>query len=189
MTDPLPLAQVYNLARLGTAGDVVQVSADETQRAAIARWAGVLWLENFSAQVDIRKLAPTRFGLSYALKADVTQACVVTLDPVPAHLEHSFSRELEFTGQTARRKPTQSKSVAKSEPESVLEVVLDSLEDEGPEQIESLHYDLAAALLEEFVLALEPYPRRPGVAFEPPGDGLEPPESPFAVLKGLKSGL
>jgi len=185
MTDPLPLAQVYNLARLGTAGDVVQVIADETQRAAIARWAGVLSLENFSAQVEIRKLAPTRFGFSYALKADVTQACVVTLDPVPAHLEHCFSRELEFTGQTARRKPAQSRS----EPESVSEVVLDSLEDEGPEQIESLHYDLAAALLEEFVLALEPYPRRPGVAFAPPSDGLEPPESPFAVLKGLKSGL
>jgi len=68
-------------------------------------------------------------------------------------------------------------------------VVLDSLEDEGPEEIESLHYDLAGPLLEEFVLALEPYPRRPGVAFEAPGDGSEPPESPFAVLKGLKSGL
>ncbi|MES2471906.1 MAG: DUF177 domain-containing protein [Pseudomonadota bacterium] len=185
MTDPLPLSQIYNLARLGNAGDTVQVSADETQRADIARWAGVLSLESFSAQVEVRKLAPTRFGLSYVLKADVTQACVVTLEPVPALLEHSFSRELEFTGQTVRRKPAQAKSGA----ESVTEVVVDSLEDEGPEEIESLHYDLAAPLLEEFVLALEPYPRRPGVAFEPPSDGLEPPESPFAVLKGLKSGL
>ncbi len=180
-TDPLPLSQVYNLARLGNAGDVVEIVAHAAQRVAIARWADVLSLENFAARVEIRKIAPTRFGLHFVLKADVTQACVVTLEPVPALLEHSFSRELEFTGQTARRKP--------SEPESVPEVVLDSLEDEGPEQIESLHYDLAGPLLEEFVLVLEPYPRCPGVAFEPPGEGLEPPESPFAVLKGLKPGL
>lgn len=185
MTDPLPLNQVYNLARLGNAGDVVEIFADEAQRAAIARWADVLSLENFAGRIEIRKVAPTRFGLSYALNADVTQACVVTLDPVPAHLEHRFSRELEFTGQTARRKSAQSKS----EPESASEVVLDSLEEEGPEEIESLHYDLAGPLLEEFVLILEPYPRRPGVAFEPPGEGLEPPESPFAVLKGLKPEL
>lgn len=185
MTDPLPLSHVYNLARLGNAGDVVEIVADEAQRTAIARWADVLSLENFAARVEIRKVAPTRFGLNYVLKADVTQACVVTLEPVPAHLEHSFSRELEFTGQTARRKPAQSKSMA----ESVPEVVLDSLEEEGPEEIESLHYDLAGPLLEELVLVLEPYPRRPGVAFEPPGEGLEPPESPFAVLKGLKPGL
>ncbi|MEY4706300.1 MAG: hypothetical protein RJB58_23 [Pseudomonadota bacterium] len=183
MTDPLPLSQVYNLARLGNAGDVVEVAADEAQRAAIARWADVLWLENFAARVEIRKLAPTRFGLNFTLKADVAQACVVTLEPVPAHLEHSFSRELVFSG-PPRRKAAQPKSVA----ESPAEVVLDSLEDEGPEEIESLHYDLAGPLLEEFVLVLEPYPRCPGVAFEPPGEGLAPPESPFAVLKGLKPG-
>ena len=180
MNDTLPLSQTYNFARLGNAGDAVTVTADATQRAAIARWAGVLSLEDFAAKVDIRKLAPNRFGLAFVLKADVTQACVVTLEPVSAHLEHCFSRELQFTGHTARRKS--------AEPESAPEVVVDSLEDEGPEEIESLHYDLAVPVLEEFVLALEPYPCRPGVAFEPPTDGLEPPGSPFAVLKGLKPG-
>jgi uncharacterized metal-binding protein YceD (DUF177 family) len=180
MTDTLPLSQIYNFARLGNAGDAVTVTADADQRAAIAGWAGILSLEAFSAQVDIRKLAPTRFGLSFTLKADVTQACVVTLEPVAAHLEHQFKRELVLSSQP-RRKANQ--------PESAPEVVLDSEEDEGPEEIESLHYDLAVPVLEEFALALEPYPRRPGVAFEPPSDGLEPPESPFAVLKGLKPGV
>ncbi len=180
MTDTLPLSQIYNFARLGNAGDAVRVTADADQRVAIARWAGILSLEDFSAQVDIRKLAPTRFGLTFALKADVTQACVVTLEPVAAHLEHSFNRELVLSAQPRRRA---------AQPESAPEMVLDSEEDEGPEEIESLHYDLAVPVLEEFVLALEPYPRRPGVAFEPPADGLEAPESPFAVLKGLKPGL
>jgi uncharacterized metal-binding protein YceD (DUF177 family) len=180
MTDTLPLSQIYNLARLGHAGDTVAIATDEAQRAAIALWAEVLSLENFSAEVEICKSELNRFALAFVMHVDVTQACVVTLDPVPAHLKHSFSRELHFTGQARRKAPA---------PESVPEVVLESLEEEGPEEIESLHYDLAGPLLEEFVLALEPYPRRPGVAFEPPGDGFQPPESPFAVLKGLKSGV
>jgi uncharacterized metal-binding protein YceD (DUF177 family) len=180
MTEALPLSQIYNLARLGNAGDRIAIPTDEAQRAAIARWADVLSLESLLVKVEIKKLAPNHYGLEFAMTADVTQACVVTLEPVPAHLEHRFSRELLFTGQVRRKAPP---------PESAPEVVLDSLEDEGPEEIESLHYDLAGPLLEEFVLVLEPYPRCPGVAFEAPGDGLEAPESPFAVLKGLKPGL
>lgn len=180
MTDQLPLNHVYNLGRLGNAGDTVSFSADPGQRAAIAKWSGVLSLESFAVAVDIKKLGATRFGLEFQVMADVTQACVVTLEPVPAHLETRFIRELHFTGQTRRKK---------SEDESVADLVLDAAEEEGPEEIESLHYDLGGPALEEYVLALEPYPRAPGVAFHPPADGLEAAESPFAVLKGLKPGL
>ena len=176
----LPISQSYNLARLGNAGDQVTITADEAQRAAIASWTGIVSLQSFEAAVQIKKLSPNRFGLAFHLVADVTQACVVTLEPVPSHMDHSFSRELHFTG-PVRHRPASDHSAA----DSVSEVVLDA-EEEGPEEIESLHYDLAAPLLEEFVLSLEPYPRRPGVEFAPQTDGQERPESPFAVLKGLK---
>ncbi len=69
------------------------------------------------------------------------------------------------------------------------DLVLDSAEEEGPEEIESLHYDLAGPALEEYVLGLEPYPRAPQVWNFSPRRWLEAPESPFAVLKGLKPGL
>ena len=62
-------------------------------------------------------------------------------------------------------------------------------DEDVPEEIESLHYDLAGPLLEEFVLALDPYPRAPGGGISaPPKAADDRPESPFAVLKGLKSG-
>jgi hypothetical protein len=178
MIEALPLTQTYNLSRLGNAGDTVTFAADTDQRQAIAAWSGVLAIDSFSVSVTLRKLAPTRFGLDFILTADVHQACVVTLEPVPAHLETRFSRELLFTG-PARRKP---------EPpaESSTDLVLDAGEEEGSEEIESLHFDLAGPALEEYVLALEPYPRRPGVAFTPQSDASDRPESPFAVLKGLK---
>ena len=92
--------------------------------------------------------------------ADVVQACVVTLEPVPAHIERRFTRELHLA---ERRKQPQSES----------EVVLDAGLEEGPEEIDNLHYDLAGPVLEEYVLALEPYPRCPGVEFAPPSDGPE----------------
>jgi uncharacterized metal-binding protein YceD (DUF177 family) len=177
MTEGLPLTQAYNLARLGNSGDEVRIDADEAVRAAIAAWSGVLSLEKLQALVKIAKLGPTRFALDFTLDADVTQACVVTLDPVPGHIAHSFRRELEFTG-PSRRKPV--------EDDSGPDLVLDLTKEEGPEQIESLHYDLAGPLLEEYVLSLEPYPRRPGVEFAPPPEASQGPESPFAVLKGLK---
>jgi len=177
MTAGIPLAHSYNLARLGNAGDTVTITADEAQRAAIAKWSGVLSLEKLEAQVDIKRLGPNRFGLEFALEVAVTQACVVTLEPVPARIERRFTRELHFVG-PVRHKPVTD--------DSGPDLVLDSAEEEAPEEIESLHYDLAGPVLEEYVLALEPYPRRPGVEFMPETGPSAPPESPFAVLKSLK---
>lgn len=185
MTDILPLSHSYNLARLGNAGDAVTFSADAEQRAAIARWSGVLSVEAFSVTVDIRKAGPVHFGLTFRLTADVTQACVVTLDPVPAHLEQTFSRDLHFTGPARHRGERTSPKDSESPKDRESEVDL-TAEEEGPEEIESLHYDLAGPALEEYVLALDPYPRRPGVAFQAQTEGQDRPESPFAVLKGLK---
>jgi len=100
---------------------------------------------------------------------------VVSLADVPSHIDRRFTRDLHFDPALKR---------TKEQPEEDL-----LQEDDKPEEIDSLHYDLAAPLIEEFVLAIDPYPRAPGVAFEAPKETLPPPESPFAVLKGLKSGL
>lgn len=178
MTEGLPLSHDYNLARLGNAGDEVHFAADADCRAAIARWSGVVSVEKLEARVEIRKISPARFGLTFHLVADVTQSCVVSLEPVVSHMERDFERELHFAGPVRHKLP-----------ESEAELVLDSDPDEGPEEITSLHYDLAVPVLEEYALSLEPYPRRPGVEFAPKTEPEAVPESPFAVLKGLKTGL
>jgi len=177
-----PLSHSYNLARLGNAGDEVHFAASESERAALAKWAGVLSVEKLDVAVQIKKLAPDRFGLGFELAAEVTQACVVTLEPVQGRIQHSFSRELIFTG-PSRHRPDQPKN--KGESEGVLDVNLDEGE-EVPEEITSLHLDLAVPVLEEFALSLDPYPRRPGVEFTPKTEDSSPPDNPFAVLKGLK---
>jgi uncharacterized metal-binding protein YceD (DUF177 family) len=181
MSEGLPLSHSYNLARLGNAGDAVHFAASEAERAALAKWAGVVSVEKLDVRVQITKLESNRFGLAFALTADVTQSCVVTLDPVPGHIEHSFSRELVFTGTVPRQRADSSPV----ESEAVLGFNLEEGE-EGPDEITSLHQDLAVPALEEFVLSLDPYPRRQGVEFAPKTGESDPPQSPFAVLKTLK---
>lgn len=174
-----PISHHYNLARLGNAGDEVRFEAGPQELAAIAALAGALSLSHFAAQVTLKKTSASRFLLDYRLEAEVTQACVVTLEPVVARIERSFSRELHFTGgRRAGQAPAGGGDVDLSgqDPEA-----------EEPEEIESLHVDLAAPALEEFLLALDPYPRSVGVSFAPEKETDSPADSPFAVLKSLKS--
>jgi hypothetical protein len=178
MTEGLPLSHNYNLGRLGNAGDRLRIVADADQRAAIAKWSDVLSVEKLEADVELKKLSATRFGVSFHLLVEVSQACVVTLEPVAGKIDHRFERELHFIGQVRHK--------ADSPAEKGTELVLDADPEETPEEIHSLHYDLAGPVLEEYALSLEPYPRCPGVAFAPNPGADDPPESPFAVLKTLK---
>jgi uncharacterized metal-binding protein YceD (DUF177 family) len=176
MSEAPPISHSYNLNRLGQAGDEVAFAATDGERLALARFANLPRVDAFTGRVELKKLSPNRFLLEFTLKADICQACVVTLADVPSHIERHFLRELHLN--PALRRP--------SDQTAVEEV---ALEDDMPEEIGSPHYDLAAPLIEEFVLARDPYPRAVGVEFQPPDDKDNPPESPFAVLKGLKSGL
>jgi uncharacterized metal-binding protein YceD (DUF177 family) len=173
-----PLTLTYNLARLGNAGDTVRLDADEAQCAAIAVLAEALSLSRFAVQVALKKASPSRFLLDYRVEAEIAQPCVVTLEPVMSQVERVFTRELHFAGPSHR---------APKAPELDLPAQDISMDEaEEPEEIESVHYDLAGPALEEFLLALDPYPRCPGVEFDPEAHADAPPESPFAVLKSLK---
>jgi len=176
MSGGLPIARSYNLNRLGQAGDTVEIAASEEERRDLAQFVGVLRIDAFSGRVELKRLSADRFRLDFFLTADICQSCVVTLADVPARVERQFSRELHFN-------PAPNRGDPKTGPQDI------PLEDDVPEEIGSLHYDLALPMVEELVLAIDPYPRAPGVEFKPPGAAEGAPESPFAVLKGLKSGL
>ena len=167
-------SHVFNLARLGRAGDRVTLAARGEELDDIAAWAGVRAVESFSATIDLQKLSPSRFSYHASLRADVVQECVVTLEPLRSVVEREVQRELHL--------------IEGGQAPSDGEVVVDPASDaeDVVEEIANLHYDLAAPLLEELVLALDPYPRASGVAFAAPSEPDDKPESPFAVLKNLK---
>ncbi|MEI9929445.1 MAG: YceD family protein [Rhizomicrobium sp.] len=149
----LPIARSYELGRLSVVGDEVTIAPSAEDRAQIADWADIQSVEAFVAKIELKKISPTHFKLDVTLDADITQACVVTLAPVRAHIAHKFIRELLLTHAPQH---------------AVKEIELTPVDDDGREEIESLRYDLAIPVLEEFALSIDPYPRAPGVEFEPP---------------------
>ncbi|MBV9570597.1 MAG: hypothetical protein JO056_05075 [Alphaproteobacteria bacterium] len=167
-----PFSVPYDLSRLSDAGAEVDVSASEEQRELVAKWAGIDKVGSLAAKVTLGRPAPNRFVYRANLEADITQSCVVTLAPVQSHLSLDISRSLHLSKAFPRAATSQDD--------------LSTGSDEGPEEINSLHYDLAGPLLEEFALAIDPYPRAPGVVFEPPPAETDEAVNPFKVLKTLK---
>jgi len=165
-----PISHPYELGRLGKAGDSVELTATPDERARIAAWAGVDAVVSFRAHIDLRRISPTRFDYEARLDCEIVQSCVVTLEPVRSRIERDFGRELLLTEAAAHTE----------EPVP--------MDEDGREEIRSLRYDLAIPVLEELALSIDPYPRAPGVEFQPPTDEQAKPEPAFAVLKQLKPG-
>ena len=166
-----PFQHVFDLGDLTQAGSTVNVRADEEERARLAKWAGVDTVRTFGAKIELSKLSQTRFNFEAELEADIVQSCVVTLEPVETYISRHIARELHIS---RHAEPGRG------------ELTLSAGDDDVPEMITSPDYDLAAPLLEEFVLAIDPYPRKEGAAFTPPETGKEASESPFGVLKKLQ---
>ena len=108
------------------------------------------------------------------LKAVTVQACVVTFVPVPQQIDEPMERVFLPAGE-------QPKS-ASAHPE----VFIDLESEELPDYFEGHEVDLSDAIIETLALALDPYPRAPGVSLADVGLPPEVEEpSPFAELKAL----
>src|SRR5271154_2832822 len=174
--EPLPpIERLYDLNRLSDAGYETTIALDENQRRELAAWADVVSVNKLEARVFLRRLTSSRFTYAAHLDADIVQSCTVTLEPVSASISLDFTRALHLV------------SHVKKMVDFSGELSPAAGEDDVPEEIDSSRYDLAAPLPEEFSLALDPYPRAPGVAFEEPQAAAAPRENPFAVLKKLKT--
>jgi hypothetical protein len=169
--DTLPLSRLYDLSDLSEGGIEVLVAANPEQRVQLAKWADIDAVDDFHALVTLRRRSGNRFAYDATVSADIVQSCVVTLEPVRSHLALNICRILHLT-----KLPLN----AKIGPQE-----LSPGSEEGPEEIQDTRYNIAAPLLEEFVLAIDPYPRCPGVAFEPESDE-DTAKGPFEMLKSLK---
>jgi uncharacterized metal-binding protein YceD (DUF177 family) len=79
------------VGRLGAAEVVYDIAANETERAALGRRFDLVSLDRFDAHVTLHRVAGGMVRLNATLSADLVQTDVVTLDPVPAHIEDEFT--------------------------------------------------------------------------------------------------
>ncbi|AXC50007.1 DUF177 domain-containing protein [Paracoccus suum] len=158
-----------NVARLNRRATLaVDYAPDAEARAVIAGELGLLSLPALRLE---GKLMPDGDGwrLEGRMTADVVQPCVVSLAPVPAHLDEEVTR-------------VWSPHVRQPEAGGETEMTSDEIEALGQ------WIDLGEVATESLSLALPLYPRAPGAGLEQPEAEAEAPRRPFANLdKLLKS--
>lgn len=167
---------VVRIDRLPAGGRSLTVEASEAERAAIAEAMQILSVEQFSATLSI---VPLRGGLRAQghIKARVTQASVVSFEPVAETVEEDVDRVFLPAPREAQA------------PAPGAEIYIDLENDDFPDHIDGPEVDLSALLLETLALALDPYPRLPGESLEGLGISVsDAEESPFAKLARLKDG-
>jgi hypothetical protein len=167
----VPLA-LENVPETGQHLDLV---ASAEVRAGVARMAGLRDLPRLQASFEV-----TRHGSGLRARgrvsATVGQACVVTLEPLASDVEEAI--DLVFAPPSAIKRDGEGAGAEERNPaESWSE----------PEPLIGGTVDLGALATEFLILGLDPYPRKPGAVFQPPGEASSD-EGPFAALAELKRG-
>jgi uncharacterized metal-binding protein YceD (DUF177 family) len=147
------IERMVDLDKMGAGGaTALEVSASDSERAALAKRFGFLGLPAFSARVTVDRRAGGQVIVEGRLRGKIVQACILSLDPVTQELDETF--RIVF-----RQDLTE-----ELDPESG-EAVL-SAQADAPEPLSGNMLDVGEIVAEQLSLAAEPYPRRPGAKLE-----------------------
>lgn len=168
-----PFSRLQSVTSLPAKGVTVVLSADESERAALAADMDIVAVDTLEATFLVAPWRKHGVKVTGEVRGTVRQACVVTLEPVPETIVEAV--EVTYL------------------PESEIGPVSDEIEidpdaDDPPEPLPGNAIDLGAVAAEHLALGLDPYPRAPGVAFEGhvEDDGSADRANPFAALAALK---
>ena len=168
MTIPaLPYSDPIRLHQIG-ASLSRRLEPDAEARQRIARALNLKSLDRFEADLEVTATV-SGWRLTGRVVADAVQSCVLTLEPLPVHVDERCEVNLVEAVDTP--------------PSDDGEIDLE-LDDDSPDVVENGQIDLGQYAVEQLALHLDPYPRKDGAVFE------QPPEpgdiSPFGVLRALK---
>jgi len=157
--------------QIGVQETTREIAANPSERAKLAERFGLLGLDRLSAVLQLKRGRGGAVQIRGRFTADVTQACVVTLEPVPAHLEQDFTASFAPGGAA-----------------DAGEIVVALDDAEPPEEIVDGRIDIGEAVVQQFAVALDPYPRSPAAAEAAASGGGEDDgrTGPFAALASLQ---
>jgi uncharacterized metal-binding protein YceD (DUF177 family) len=172
MTTAPEFSRPHRLDAIGAGESNVTVTADQGERAALAKRFGLIAIDRLEARFTLRRDATGIVARGH-LSAAVTQACVVTDEPLPSTLDEDFA--LRFLPEPDA--PTD-------------EVELDA------DECDTVFYtggaiDLGEAAAETLLLSLDPFPRSPNAAAALKEAGVlsEEEAGPFGGLAALRDKL
>jgi len=163
-------ARLVSAAKIGEGGLSVKIATRPEEMAKIAAYLELEALQSLDAEVELSRWRGRGAVLAGRFAAKVTQTCVVTLEPVEAQVEGRFERRYLPEAELAAGAATTTHEIHVNP------------DGEDPAEVLGREIDLGEVLVEELSLALDPYPRKPGVAFSAEQDTVVRPDNPFAVL-------
>ena len=204
MTDIRAVPEFSRLVQvdaIGVEGAAVSLQANAEECAALAERLDLQGIADLRAEVSLQRTAVGLVRLNVDFSANVVQSCAVTLEPVAAKVAEHFSILCE--GGQKRGKNDEAGG----------EVFVDPFGEDPIEPLDDGGIDVGELVAQHLSLALDPYPRTPGIEVGVLREGLEmvgaemvnviaaddgvpeggmeagrDRESPFAVLESWRSG-
>ena len=164
---PSPVSFKAFVSRLPQKGMPVVIDADARQREALATVHGLLSVERFRAELTVTPWKRNCVKVSGHVEADITQECVVTLEPLQAEIREDVAGLFL---------PADSK-LGRSGFGEGGEIHIDADGPDSPETFVGDTIDVGALAEEFFGLGLDPYPRKKGALLDSQptdGDPAEP---------------
>jgi hypothetical protein len=176
MTDrAAPWSVPVIVAQIPDAGLHREIEADQATRRAMAEVAGLREILSASASLDLTLEKAGRVHVAGRVRARIGQTCVVSLDPIENDIDEAI--DLIFAP------PEQIRELA-----DMVDEAADSDAEipDPPEPIADGVIDLGRLATDALFLGIDPYPRKPGAAFEPIIEPRDPQDHPFAALQALQ---
>ncbi len=171
MTDAPPFSRLVRIDALPADGLSQTIEASQDERAALAALNRLPAIASLTASFTVRRSGRGGVRATGEVHAEVAQLCVVTLEPFTATVDEPvdvrFAPEAAVEARRTRDDDAETVEIGGEDP---------------PDPIVDGKIDLGALAAEFFALGLDPYPRKPGVAFEPHEDARGGEQSPFAAL-------
>jgi uncharacterized metal-binding protein YceD (DUF177 family) len=169
-----PFSHPIRIEAIPRDGMETRFEANQAERAALAAFNGLPAVGKLIAVFTLKHGGRGAVIVHGELSAEITQTCVVTLEPFDTAIGEVIN--LRFARAIETPKP-RGVSIDESE-------MMGLSEEDRPDTIVDGKIDLGAIISEFLTLSLDPYPRKPGVAFDAPKeDDNASSNSPFSALK------
>ncbi len=177
--DDAPFSYLVKVGHISANPVRIGLEASPEELAALAKFWDVLSVDYLRSELQVTRWKRDGIRIKGQVQAGVTQACVVTLEPVSSVIDEKVEQIFVPEGSKLARLTTNEDG----------EIVLDPDGPDIPDQFVGDTIDIGVVVAEFAALAIDPYPRKAGVDFDGFGDKTpmdDKKPSPFAVLKDWK---
>lgn len=178
--EEIPFSRPVKVSQISAKAQNLRLAASEAELEGLARLWNVLSVGSLTADLQASRWKKDGIRFSGRVHCELVQACVVTLEPVPAVIDEEIDQV--FAPEGSR--------LASPRLDERGEMIIDVDAPDLPDVFVGDSIDVGVVIAEFAALGIDPWPRKTGVVFEEYNaggtGGDDRPPSPFAALEGWK---